>query len=402
VKEDRVKISQRAHDLVPSATLVISNKARQMRAEGIDVIGFAAGEPDFDTPDHIKEAAVQAIREGFTRYTASGGTNELKDAVATKLKRDSGLAYARNQVLISCGGKHSLYNVFQALLDPGDEVIIPAPYWVSFPEQVKLCDAVPVFAHTAERDGFRLHRAIVDSLVTSRTRILVLNSPSNPTGAALTRKEMEGLAALAVERDFLILADETYESLVYDGYQHVSIASLSDAVCARTILVNSLSKAYAMTGWRIGYTAGPTELITAMDGLQSQMTSNPTSIAQRAAVEALIGSQEPTRRMREEFARRRRYIVDRLNAIPGVTCLSPEGAFYVFPNVSGLYGKRYAGKAIGDSSDLSAYLLDVARIAVVPGVEFGNDAHIRISYATSMASIEKGLDRMAEAVKVLG
>jgi aspartate aminotransferase len=402
VKEDLVKISQRAQNLVPSATLVISNKARQMRAEGIDVIGFAAGEPDFDTPDHIKEAAIQAIREGFTKYTASGGINELKDAVVTKLKRDNGLTYARNQVLISCGGKHSLYNVFQALLDPGDEVIIPAPYWVSFPEQVKLCDATPVFAATAEQDGFRLHRGSVESLVTPRTRILVLNSPSNPTGAALTRKELEGLAALAVQRDFLILADETYESLVYDGYQHVSIATLSDAMYARTILVNSLSKAYAMTGWRIGYTAGPKELIAAMDGLQSQMTSNPTSIAQRAAVVALTGPQEPTHRMRDEFARRRRYIVDRLNAMPGVTCLSPEGAFYVFPNVSSLYGKPHAGKAIGNSTEFSAYLLDAARIAVVPGVEFGNDAHIRISYATSMANIEKGMDRMAEAVKALG
>ena len=397
-----MNVSQRAKNLVPSATLVISNKARQMRAEGIDVIGFAAGEPDFDTPDHIKEAAVQAIREGFTKYTASGGINELKDAVVTKLKRDNGLTYARNQVLISCGGKHSLYNVFQALLDPGDEVIIPAPYWVSFPEQVKLCEAIPVFAATAERDGFRLHRGAGESLVTPRTRILVLNSPSNPTGAALTRKELEGLASLAVERGFWILADETYESLVYDGYQHLSIATLSEAMYARTILVNSLSKAYAMTGWRVGYTAGPRDLITAMDGLQSQMTSNPTSIAQRAAVVALTGPQDPTHRMREEFARRRRYIVDRLNAMPKVTCLNPEGAFYVFPNVSGLYGKRSQEKHIGNSTEFSSYLLDAARIAVVPGVEFGNDNHIRISYATSMANIEKGMDRMAEAVRALG
>jgi len=395
-------ISQRARNLVPSATLAIAATARRLRAQGIDVIGFGQGEPDFDTPDHIKEAAIQAIREGFTKYTATGGIDELKDAVASKLKRDNGLTYARNQVLISCGGKHTLYNVFQALLDPGDEVIIPAPYWVSFPEQVKLCGGTPVFVQTSEREGFRLHRALLERAVTPRTKIVVLNSPSNPSGAALTRKELEGIAALAVERGFWILSDETYEALVYDGYQHVSIASLGDQVYARTILANSLSKAYAMTGWRVGYAAGAAEVIKAMDGLQSQETSNPTSIAQRAAVAALVGPQEPTHRMREEFARRRRYIVDRLNAMPGITCLNPEGAFYVFPNVSGMYGKHYGGTIIRNSSDFTSYLLEAGRIAVVPGIEFGNDEHVRISYATSLENIEKGMDRMAEAVKQLG
>ncbi len=394
--------SRRARNLVPSATLAISAKARQMRAEGIDVISFAAGEPDFDTPDHIKEAAVQAIREGFTKYTASGGINELKDAVAAKLKRDNGLNYSREQVLISCGGKHSLYNVFQALLDPGDEAIIPAPYWVSFPEQVKLCDAVPVIAQTSQRQGFRVNRAVVEPLLTARTKLLVLNSPSNPSGAALTAAELGGLAELAVERGFWILSDETYEALVYDGFRHVSIASLGEQVYARTITANSMSKAYAMTGWRIGYAAGPVEVIKAMDGLQSQMTSNPTSIAQRAAVAALTGSQEPTRRMREEFSRRRRYIVDRLNGMPGVTCTNPEGAFYVFPDVSTLYGRRRGQTAIGNSTEFAAFLLEAARIAVVPGVEFGSDAHIRISYATSMASIERGMGRMASAIAALG
>ncbi len=397
-----MSVSQRVRNLVPSATLAIAATARRMRAEGIDVIGFGSGEPDFDTPDHIKEAAIQAIREGFTKYTATGGIDELKDAVATKLKRDNGLSYARDQVLISCGGKHSLYNAFQALLEPGDEVIIPAPYWVSFPEQVKLCDAKPVIVHTSEREGFRLHRALVEPLVTSRTKILVLNSPSNPTGAALTREELTGVAALALERGIWLLSDETYESLVYDGHQHTSVASFGDRTYAQTILVNSLSKAYAMTGWRVGYTAGPKEIIKAMDGLQSQVTSNPTSIAQRAAVSALTGPQEPTHRMREEFDRRRRYIVGRLNSMPGVTCLNPQGAFYVFPNVSGVYGKRHGGKAINNSTEFAAFLLDAARIAVVPGVEFGSDAHIRFSYATSMANIEKGMDRMAAAIKQLG
>ena len=396
-----MSVSQRARNIVPSATLTIAATARRMRAQGIDVIGFGSGEPDFDTPDHIKEAAIQAIHEGFTKYTASGGIDELKDAVVTKLKRDNGLEYTRDQVLISCGGKHSLFNVFQALLEPGDEVIIPAPYWVSFPEQVKLCDGKPVFAQTSEREGFRIARGLVEPLVTSRTKMLVLNSPCNPTGAALTRGELEGLAALAVERGFWLLSDETYDSLVYDGHQHVSVASFGDAVYARTILVNSLSKAYAMTGWRVGYTAGAKDVIKAMDSLQSQETSNPTSIAQRAAVVALTGAQDSTHRMRAEFDRRRRSIVKRLNEMLGVTCLSPQGAFYVFPNVSGTYGKSHAGTTITNSTSFAAYLLDEARIAVVPGVEFGSDAHIRISYATSMTNIEKGMDRMAAAVAQL-
>jgi len=397
-----MNVSTRARNLVPSATLAIGAKARQMQADGIDVIGFAQGEPDFDTPDHIKEAAIQAARDGFTKYTATGGINELKDAVVTKLKRDNGLNYTRNQVLISCGGKHSLYNVFQALLDPGDEVIIPAPYWVSFPEQVKLCDAKPVIVHTSEAQGFRLNRQVLEPAVTARTKLVVLNSPSNPTGAALSRAELEGIAALAVERGLVVVSDETYEALVYDGYQHVSIASLSDAMYARTIVVNSMSKAYAMTGWRLGYAAGPAEVIKAMDGLQGQMTSNPTSFAQRGAVVALTSSQEPTHRMREEFAKRRRYIVDRLNAMPKIRCHNPEGAFYVFPNVSALYGRRFGNKAITNSTEFTTFLLEAARIAVVPGVEFGNDNHVRISYATSMANIEKGMNRMAEAVAALG
>ncbi len=393
-----MSVSRRARNLVPSATLAIAATARRLRAQGVDVLGFGHGEPDFDTPEHIKEAAIQAIREGFTKYTASGGIDELKDAVATKLKRDNGLSYTREQILISCGGKHSLFNVFQALLEPGDEVIIPAPYWVSFPEQVKLCDGKPVFVPTHEREGFRLHRALVEPHLSPRTKILVLNSPCNPTGAALSPAELQGLADLATERGFWLLSDETYEALVYDGHQHVSIASLGERVYAQTILVSSLSKAYAMTGWRVGYTAAPKEIIRAMDGLQSQETSNPTSIAQRAAVAALTGPQETVGQMRAEFDRRRRYIVERLNGMPGVKCLRPQGAFYVFPNVSGLYGKQHAGTILRNSTEFTAYLLEAARIAVVPGVEFGSDDHVRISYATSLENIQKGMDRMAEAV----
>ena len=393
-----MSLSQRARNLVPSATLAIGAKARQMQADGIDVISFAQGEPDFDTPNHIKEAAIQAARDGFTKYTATGGINELKDAVATKLKRDNGLSYTRNQVLISCGGKHSLYNVFQALLDPGDEVIIPAPYWVSFPEQVKLCGATPVIVPTREAQGFRLNRQLLEPAVTDRTKIVVLNTPSNPTGAALSRMELEGIATLAVERGFYIVSDETYEALVYDGFQHLSIATLGDAVYARTIVVNSLSKAYAMTGWRLGYAAGPAEIIKAMDGLQGQMTSNPTSFAQRGGVAALIGPQEPTQRMREEFATRRRYIVDQLTGMPGIRCHNPEGAFYVFPNVSALYGKRFGDTVIANSTAFAAFLLDAAKIAVVPGVEFGSDQHVRFSYATALDKIREGMDRMAAAL----
>ena len=321
--------------------------------------------------------------------------------MATKLKRDNGLAYTREQILISCGGKHSIFNVFQALLEPGDEVIIPAPYWVSFPEQVKLCGGKPVFAHTHEREGFRVHRALVEPLLTPRTKILVLNSPCNPTGAALSSADLEGLADLATEWGFWLLSDETYEALVYDEHRHVSIASLGDRVYAQTILVSSLSKAYAMTGWRVGYAAAPKEITRVMDSLQSQETSNPTSIAQRAAVAALTGPQVTVQRMREEFDRRRRYIVDRLNDMPGVRCLKPLGAFYVYPNVSGMYERHYAGTILRNSSDFTTYLLERARIAVVPGIEFGNDQHVRISYATSLENIEKGMDRMAEAVRQL-
>jgi aspartate aminotransferase len=396
-----MRLASRMERIGTETAFEVAARARALEASGVDVVHLEIGEPDFDTPAHIKEAAIQAIREGFTKYTATGGIDELKDAVVAKMKRDNGLSYARNQVLVSCGGKHTLYNIFQALLNPGDEVIIPTPYWVSFPEQVKLCGAIPVFAHAKEQEGFRIHRALVEPLVTPRTKILLLNSPSNPTGAALTRRELEGLASLAVERDLCLLTDETYEALVYDNYQHVSIASLSDQVYARTIIANSLSKAYAMTGWRVGYAAGPAEVIKAMDGLQSQMTSNPTSIAQRAAVAALIGDQEPTHRMREEFAKRRRVIVDRLNAMTDITCQSPEGAFYVFPNVSRTYGKRFKDKVLTNSTEFSAFLLEAARIAVVPGVEFGSDAHLRFSYATAMAQIEKGMDRMEEALKAL-
>ena len=395
-------ISTRARQVAPSATLTISTRARQLQAEGIDVISFSSGEPDFDTPAHIKAAAVQALLEGFTKYTATDGIPELKDAIRTKFKRDNGLDYARDEVIVSCGGKHSLYNVAQVLFDPGDEVLIPSPYWVTYPEQVKLCEAKPVFVPTDEGEGFRLRPEAVAAAVTPRTKALLLDSPNNPTGAVASREDVQALARLAVERGFWIISDECYEALCYDGAAHVSIASLGDAIRQRTILVHTVSKTYAMTGWRIGYAAGPREVVKAMATFQSQVTSNPTSIAQRAAQAALTGPQDTVRAMAAEFDRRRRAIVGRLQAMPGIRCVVPRGAFYAFPNVSGLFGRAWRGGTLCGSADVCAFLLEEARIAAVPGVEFGSDSHIRLSYATSDELIAKGMDRMAAAIATLG
>jgi aspartate aminotransferase len=394
-------ITARARQLAPSATLAISARARQLQAEGIDVISFGSGEPDFDTPAHIKAAAVQALQEGFTKYTAADGIPELKDAIRLKLKRDNGLEYARDEVIVSCGGKHSLYNVAQVLFGPGDEVLIPSPYWVTYPEQVKLCEAVPVVVPTDEDDGFRLRPEAVAAALTPRTRALILDSPNNPTGAVASREDVEALARLAVERGFWVISDECYEALCYDGGQHVSIAALGEAIRSRTILVHTVSKTYAMTGWRIGYAAGPREVIRAMATLQSQVTSNPTSIAQRAAQAALAGPQDTVRTMVAEFDRRRRYIVGRLQAMPGIRCVVPRGAFYVFPNVGGLFGRRWRGGELRGSADVCAFLLEEARIAVVPGAEFGSDRHVRFTYATSFEAIAEGMDRMAAAIAAL-
>mgnify|MGYP005840263705 CR=1 FL=1 len=393
-----MRLSGRARNISPSPTLAITAKAKRMKAEGIDVINFGAGEPDFDTPENVKEAAVAAIRAGFTKYTPASGTEELKDAVVAKLKRDNGLTYKREEVIISCGAKHSLYNLTQVLFEEGDEVLIPAPYWVTYPEQVKLAGAKPVFIPTKEQEGFVLRpEALMESL-SPRTRALILNSPCNPTGAVVNRETLEEIASLAVEKGLCIISDECYEALIFDGAQHVSIASLSEEVKNNTIVVNAVSKPYSMTGWRIGYAAGPREVIKAMDDLQSQATSNPNSIAQKAAIEALLGSQEIVKAMVREFEKRNRYIVEHLNSIPGIYCFRPLGAFYVFPNISAYYGKAWGDRKILGSQDMATYLLEEARVAVVPGIDFGSDAHIRLSYATSMENITRGLDRIGEAL----
>jgi aspartate aminotransferase len=395
-------LAKRLATLAPSATLAVQAKAKEMKTRGIDVISFGAGEPDFDTPERIKDAAVQAMRRGQTKYTEVGGIPELRAAVCTKLKRDNGLAYEPGDVLISCGAKHTLYNIFVALVDPGDEVIVPSPYWVSYPEQVKMLDGVAVTVSTHEAAGFDLDPEAVARAITPRTKLIVLNSPNNPTGAVFSAPALEAVARIAVERSVWIVSDECYEPMTYEG-RHLSVASFGEAVKARTIVINTCSKAYAMTGWRIGYAAGPRTIIRAMTDVQSQVTSNPSSVAQWAAVEALNGPQDDVAKMVGEFDRRRRLIVQGLNALPGVRCVMPKGAFYAFANVSGLLGKRLPGGApLAGSGDVATFLLDEARVAVVPGADFGSDAHIRMSYATSAELIETGLARMAAAIAKLG
>ncbi|MBI4823367.1 MAG: pyridoxal phosphate-dependent aminotransferase [Nitrospirae bacterium] len=386
-------ISLRAQRIKPSPTLAMDASAKAMRAQGIDVVNFGVGEPDFDTPPNIKEAAIKAIRDGKTKYTPVGGIDPLKDAIIEKFKKDNCLDYTRDEIIVSCGAKHSLYNISQALLSPEDEVIIPSPYWVSYPDQVLLNDAVPVIVKTYEEDSFMLNPDALKSHITRKTKALILNSPSNPTGLTYDRLTLEAIAELCLRHNLYVVSDEIYEKLLYDGVRHISIASISKEIKERTLVVNGLSKAYAMTGWRIGYTAGPKDIIKAMTNIQSQSTSNPTSIAQWAGLEALTGPQDFIGKMNKEFDRRRKFLVDSLNSIEGIRCLRPTGAFYVFPNVSGIY----KGK-LDSSNELSLYLLEKAKVALVPGSAFGDDNYIRLSYATGMEEIEKGVKRIKEAV----
>jgi len=397
-------LADRLKTLAPSSTLAVQAKARELRARGIDVISFGAGEPDFDTPERIKQAALQAMRRGQTKYTEVGGVPELRAAVCAKLKRDDGLEYVPDEILVSCGAKHTLYNLVTALLNPGDEMLVPSPFWVSYPEQARLLGAVPVSVETREATGFDLDPDRLRAAVTPRTKLIVLNSPNNPTGAVFSREALEAVARLAVERGLWVVSDECYESLTFEG-RHVSIASLGPDIKARTVVVNTCSKAYAMTGWRIGYAAGPRALIRAMTDVQSQVTSNPSSVAQWAAVEALSGPQDDVAKMAGEFDRRRRLIIAGLNALPGVTCVMPKGAFYAFANVSGLFGRTWTqGETqtpLKGSVDVTGFLLEAARVAVVPGLDFGSDAHVRLSYATSDTLISEGLTRMKAAIATL-
>ncbi|ULA58030.1 MAG: Aspartate aminotransferase [Nitrospira sp.] len=396
-----MKLAARVGRIVPSPTLSITATAKAMAAQGIDVIDFASGEPDFDTPEPVKAAAEAAIRAGFTKYTPSSGIDELRNAIADKLKEEQGLYYDKSQILVSCGAKHSLYNVAEALLEAGDELIIPVPFWVSYQDQTLLNDATPVLLQTEERDGYTISQDALEAVITPRTKAIIVNSPCNPTGATYDRTTLERIAAVALRHDLVIISDEIYEKVLYDGMQHISIASLSPEVAARTVVINGVSKAYAMTGWRIGYAAGPKPLLTAMANIQSQSTSNPCSISQKAAVAALRLGNPFTTVMVAEFDRRRRLMVERLNNMPGITCRMPTGAFYAFPNVSGLLTKRWKDQPIGSAANLATYLLNEAQVALVPGEPFGSDVHIRLSYATSMEAIERGLTRIEAAVRRL-
>jgi len=392
-------LSKRVQGIQPSPTLAIESKAKALKAQGIDVISFGAGEPDFDTPANIKEAGQKAIAEGFTKYCPVTGTPELKTAIIDKFRTDNAIEYRPEEIIVSCGAKHSLYNLFQAVLNPGDEIIVPAPYWVSYPDMALLAGARVRVIKTRETDGFKMSAEALRKAIRPRTKALVINSPSNPTGSTYTSDELNAIAQICIEKHILIIADEIYEKLVYDGFKFTSIASLSPQVRALTVVVNGVSKSYSMTGWRIGYAAGPGDIICAMANIQSQSTSNPTSISLKAATEALSGDQSSVETMRREFEQRRNYIVDRLNRIKGVKCFNPQGAFYVFPNVKKLLGKTYGGTTITTTLELAEYLLEKAKIAVVPGEPFGAPGYLRLSYATSLNNITKGLDRFEQAIK---
>ncbi len=393
------KLSKRIGLIKPSPTLAIQAKANALKAAGRDIISFGAGEPDFDTPDNIKEAAIAAIRAGFTKYTAVGGIDDLKDAVIDKLKRDNQLEYRRSEVVVSAGAKHTLFNIAHVLFEEGDEVLVPSPYWVSYTDIIYLTGATPVVIKTDMADDFKLQPAQLEAAITPRTRAIIFSYPSNPAGVCYSRKELEELAAILLRKGVLIISDDIYEKIIYDDNQFCSMASFSEELKSRTIVVNGVSKSYAMTGWRIGYAAGPEEIIAAITKYQSQNTSNPTSIAQKAAVEALNGPQDGVVARGEEFRQRRNFIVSKLNEIPGVNCPNPGGAFYVFPHVASFYGKSLGGKVINNSSEMAAYLIDQAGVAVVPGADFGHDDHIRLSYATSMGLIEQGIQRIKEALR---
>ena len=394
-----MKLAERVLRIEPSLTTIVDTKAKAMKKAGVDVISFGAGEPDFGTPEHIKEAAIRAIKEGFTKYTPVGGVDELKEAIKARLQEDLGLSYQLNEVVVSCGGKHSLYNIAQVLWEPGDEVIVPAPYWVSYPPMILLAGATPVILPAREKNGFKTTPDELASVVTPKTRAVILNSPSNPTGSVYNREELEALGRIILEKDLTVVSDDIYDKIIFDDRSFVNLAMLGEDYKARTLVVNGVSKTYAMTGWRIGYIAGPREVIAAINKIQSHSTSNPTSISQKAAVAALGGPQDFVQKLRLEFDRRRTYIADRLAALPEVRTALPEGAFYIFPNFSAYYQNKIGGKTIKDSLELADYLLERAQIAVVPGAAFGEDQCLRFSYATSLALIEKGMDRLEKALK---
>lgn len=393
-----MKFSKKAEAIAPSLTLSITAMAKKMRGEGKDVIGFGAGEPDFNTPENIQKVAIDAIKKGFTKYTAASGIIELKNAIKEKFKKDNNLDYDTNQIIISTGAKQCLANVFQSILNPDDEVIVSVPFWVSYPELIKLADGIPVFVGTKESNGFKYTVEALNSVLTKKTKAIILNSPNNPTGTVYSKEELIEIAEFAKVNDLIIISDEIYEKLIYGTQKHISIASLSKDAYDRTIVINGVSKSYAMTGWRIGYAAGNQKIIKLMSNIQSHTTSNPNSIAQYASVEALNGDQNPIQIMNSEFKKRRDFMVERINSIKNLSCIKPEGAFYVMANISKLLTGEFQGTVIKDSLNFSKMLLEIENVAVIPGSAFGVDEYIRLSYATSMENIKKGLDRMENFV----
>jgi len=391
-------LAERIQQVAASPTLGLDAKAKALKASGVDIISFGVGEPDFDTPAHVKAAGIKAIENNFTRYTAVEGIPELRNAIVEKFARDNQLTYTADQIVVNCGGKHTIYNLAQVLFQAGDEVIIPAPYWVSYPPMVVLTGATPVIIPTLESSGFKVTAAELSRAITSKTKAIILNSPSNPTGAVYTHSELEALAEVLLKNDIWIISDDIYEKIIFDGMKFFNIANIHEELKPRTIIAHGVAKTYAMTGWRIGYMAAPKEIAAAVAKLQSQSTSNPCSISQKAAVAALSGPQDSVDVMVSAFDQRRRYLVENLNRIEGVHCLTPGGAFYVFPNVSAYYGRTLNDRKINSSTDLSDYLLEEAKIAVVPGSAFGDDSCVRLSYAISMEDNQRGLQRMAEAL----
>ena len=396
-----MELSKRAKNISASLTLAISAKANKLKEAGENVISFGAGEPDFETPQYICDAAREALEIGFTRYTAASGYENLKEAVVEKLKRDNQLEYDKDQVIVSNGAKHSLFNTFQAILNPGDEVIIPVPYWLTYPETVKMGGGTPVFLETLEEDGFKINIDKLEEMVNENTKALILNSPSNPTGSIYSKEELEKIAEVAVQNDILVVSDEIYEKIVYDDNKHISIASLNKEIKELTIVINGVSKAYAMTGWRIGYAAGPKEIIEIMSNIQSHATSNPNSIAQYASNAGLRGDHSFMEKRRNKFAERRDFMYDKINSIEGLSCLKPGGAFYIMMNIEDILGKKVAGKEIEDSFSFAEVLLDEKKVAVVPGVAFGADNYIRLSYANSLENIKDGLNRIENFIEEL-
>ncbi|WP_276929570.1 pyridoxal phosphate-dependent aminotransferase [Herbinix luporum] len=394
-------LSKKAMAVKPSSTLAITAKAKEMKANGIDVVGFGAGEPDFNTPENICNAAINALNEGYTKYTPAAGSLELRKAICDKFKKFNNLNYEADQIVVSNGGKHSLTNIFTAILNPGDEVIIPTPYWLSYPEIVKLADGVPVFVRADKSQNYKITAKQLEEACTDKTKALILNSPNNPSGMVYSKEELEAIAEVAVKKDFYVVSDEMYEHLVYGDEKHISIGSLNDEIYKRTITCSGVSKGYSMTGWRIGYTGSSKEIAKLMSSVQSHQTSNPNSIAQKAAYEALVGPQDSVYAMKSEFEKRRNYMTERIAAMKHISAVSPQGAFYMFVDISLALSKTYKGQKIENVNNFSKILLEDYKVAVIACDDFGFDDHIRLSYAISLEQIKKGLDRIEEFLENL-